>query len=106
MRGNHVVHGVARDSERGECLQQPRHGMVGAGVDESRPAAVHEEIGRVEAVAMEAGVDGVHAMAERLDERWECLHGGGTRPWRRASGAGQRALQLAQQLEQRGLLRR
>ena len=67
VRGDHPVHRVARQAQGFQRPQQARHGVGGAGVDEGGAAAVHDQVGGVEAVAVEAGVDGVDAVAEGFD---------------------------------------
>jgi len=49
-------------------LQQARHAVVHAAVDEGRPARLDDEVGRVELRAHIAGVDGMDAMAEVFEE--------------------------------------
>ena len=73
--GDDPVHRIARQAHRVQRGQQARHAEVGAGVDERGAAVLHHEVGCIELVAVEAGVDGVQALIQGLDE------GGQTHPW-------------------------
>ena len=66
VRRDDPVHGLARETQRLQRAQQPRHREVGAGVDEGRPAVLHQQVGGVEALAVEAGVDDMDAVAQGL----------------------------------------
>ena len=68
MRRDHELDGRARQAQRLERGQMARQREVGAGVDEGGAPAVDDEKRRVEARAMEAGVDGEDAVAEVFDE--------------------------------------
>ena len=52
------VHRVARQPQRVQRRQQARHARGGAGVDKSRAATVHQQVGGVKARAVKTGVDG------------------------------------------------
>ena len=90
VRGDHPVHGVRRETQCRQGSQQSRHREVGAGVDEGGAAAFNHQVGGVEHGAVEAGVDGVHAVAEILDEV-----GQGHAPDSRDEGASVRATCVA-----------
>ena len=66
--GDDPVHRVALQAQRLQGGQQARHAEVGAGVDEGGTAAFDHEVGGVEVVPVEAGVDGVHALVQGFDE--------------------------------------
>mmetsp|Transcript_11370 Transcript_11370/g.22085 ORF Transcript_11370/g.22085 Transcript_11370/m.22085 type:complete len:294 (-) Transcript_11370:117-998(-) len=68
MGRDHPVHRVARQPERIQRRQQARGSVVGAGVDEGGMAVLDHQIGRIEARALEAGVDGIDAVAEVVEE--------------------------------------
>ena len=55
--------------QRLQRAQQARHGEVGAGVDEGGAALLDDQVGGIKHVAVEAGVDGVNAMRQRLQIR-------------------------------------
>ena len=63
-----AVDGVAREAQRVQRRQQARHREVRAGVDEGGAAVREQQVGGVEVVALEAGVDGEDVVAERRHE--------------------------------------
>ena len=73
---------VRAEPERAERGEQARHRVVGARVDEGGATLLDDEIRRVEAWPMKAGVDRVDAVAQRFDEVGEagdqgfCAHRG------------------------------
>ena len=75
MGGDDPVDRVARQAQGLKRRQQPRHGEVGATVDEGGPPFMHQQVGGVEAVAVKAGVHGVDAVAQRLQEGGQGVHG-------------------------------
>ena len=93
VRGDDEVDRRTRQAQRVERGQQARHGERGAGVDESGATAVDHQVGGVEAVAMEAGVDGPEAVAQRFDEGGQRARTSGATPPRGLLGGAERDVQ-------------
>ena len=90
MGGDHEFDRVARHADLRQRLEQARHRVLSAGVDESGPAGFDDEIAGVVPGPLKPGVYDVHAVRERLDERWRFGHAQSIEPPNRAADSRQR----------------
>ena len=76
VRRDDVVHRVTRQAVGLERGQKARHRIIGAGVDEGRVPVFDDQVARIETRSVEAGVDDVDAVVQRVDEGMGGGHGG------------------------------
>ena len=69
MGHHHPVDVRRRQAGRGCRGQQVGHRVVGTAIDECTTTLLHDQVGRIEVVTLESGVDGMDAVLAHLRAR-------------------------------------